>query len=169
MPDWTLMNDLSTGDLVTEADMDALRGNLEYLLDPNHQRIRRDDAGDYATTSTVFVDVDATHLTLTLETHGGPVLVFLTGTASMSGVGSLTYFDVAVDGVRAGTPSASGAGLTTFTSPAASTQHNVSFSFLVTGLAAGVHTFKLQWRVGSTTGYLYANSNSPVHFTAIEL
>ena len=168
MPDWTLMNDLSTGDLVTEADMDALRGNLEYLLDPNQQRIRR-DAGDYTTTSTVFVDVDATNLTLTLETHGGPVLVFLTGRSSMSGVGSLTYFDVAVDGVRAGTPSAGDAGLTAFTSPATNAQHNVSFSFLVTGLAAGEHTFKLQWRVSSTTATLYANSNSPIHFTAIEL
>lgn len=168
MPDWTLMNDLTTGDLVTEADMDALRGNLEYLLDPNHQLIRR-DAGTYSTTSTSFVDVDPTNLALTLETHGGPVLVSLTGAGSMNSIGALTYFDVEVDGVRAGSSSASGAGLIAYTSPAASTQQNVSFSFLVTGLAAGTHTFKLQWRVSSTTTYLYANTNNPAHFSAIEV
>ena len=115
------------------------------------------------------MDVDAANLTLTLETHGGPVLVSLTGASSMTGTGSLTYFDVAVDGVREGTPVVSGAGLIAYASPAASIQHNVSFSHLVIGLAAGVHTFKLQWRVTSTTGYLYATTNNPVHFTAIEL
>jgi hypothetical protein len=31
MVSWTAMNDLSTDDIVTEADMDALRSNLEYI------------------------------------------------------------------------------------------------------------------------------------------
>jgi hypothetical protein len=168
MPDWTLMNDLTTGDLVTEADMDALRGNLEYLLDPNHQAIRR-DAGNYTTTSTTFVDVDATNLTITLETHGGPVWVGLTGMASINGVGAISYFDVEMDGVRLGSTSPTGAGLVNFTTPSSGTQLNVSFSLLVTGLAAGTHTLKLQWRVSSITVTLYAIATNPMHFSAIEL
>jgi hypothetical protein len=168
MPDWTAMNDLSTGDLVTEADMDAIRGNIEYLLDPNHARTRRDTAS-YTTTSTTFVDVDATNLAISLETHGGPVLVSVAGAASMTGVGALTYFDLEVDGVRQGSASGSGAGLVAFTSPAASHQHNISLAHLVTGLAAGTHTFKLQWRVSATTATLYAAANNPVHVMAIEL
>jgi len=168
MPDWTLMNDLTTGDLVTEADMDALRGNLEYLLDPNHQRIRR-DSGNYSTTSTTFVDVDSTNLSITLETHGGPVLVSLVGAASMSGASVVTYFDLTVDGVRQGSASGTGDGLLAFGSPASSVRHNVSFGYLITGLPAGTYTFKLQWRVSSSTVYLFAGTDNPANFSAIEL
>jgi len=168
MPDWTTMNDLSTGDLVTEADMDAIRGNIEYLLDPNHQRIRR-DAGNYTTTSTSFVDVDAANLRISLETHGGPVLVCLTGAASMNGVGALMYFDVEVDGVREGSPLATGAGLLALSSISSGTQVNIGFAHLVTGLAAGTHVLKLQWHVSSITATLHAASNNPLHFSAIEL
>ena len=140
MPDWTLMNDLTTGDLVTEADMDALRGNLEYLLDPNHERIRR-DTSNYTTTSTSFVDVDATNLVITLETHGGPVLVSLTGAISMAGTGAIVYLDVEVDGTREGSTSGTGSGLLDTTSSLANAPTNASFGHLVTGLAA-LFTFR---------------------------
>lgn len=168
MPDWSLMNDLTTGDLVTEADMDALRGNLEYLLDPNHQRIRR-DASDYVTTSTSFVDVDPTNLVITLETHGGPVLVSLSGVVTNGGSGAITYFDVAVDGTREGTPGATGTGLFAISSPTSGAYTSINAGHLVTGLAAGTHTFKFQWRVSGNTATLHAASDRPLHFSAIEL
>ncbi len=167
MPTWTAMRDLATDDLVTEADMDAIRGNIEYLLDPNRQRILRDNGSYYATTSTAFVDVDATNLAATLDTHGGPVLALVSGSAWNASAGSAVYLDLAVDGARVG---ASFAGLLLVTSIAAGEEHNASFALLVTGLAAGSHTFKLQWKVNGGTGNLRATAASiPLGLTVIEL
>ncbi len=165
MPVWTTMNDLATGDLVTEADMDAIRGNIEYLLDPSKARVLRDNSGNYTTTSTAFVDVDAANLAVTLTTNGGPVLVSASGVARNTSSSDATCFDVAVDGTRVG--DGFGQGLVRVTG---TTYANMSFAVLVTGLAAGSHTFKLQWSVTAGTGDLISQSGkTPVQLTAIEL
>ncbi len=170
MPDWTTMRSLATGDLVTEADMEALRGNIEYLLDPSHQRILRTAASSYLTTSTTFVDVDSTNLSLSLTTHGGPVLVIFSGCVYGSVTSVRAYLDVAIDGTRhAGTP----LGLLQFgglgTAPADG--RPAAFSLLVNGLEAGTHTFVLQWAASSSgTIYLLAQTfYNPIQFAAIEL
>ena len=165
MPSWTTMNDLSTGDLVTEADMDAIRGNIEYLLDPNPQRLLRDNGGNYSTTSTAFVDVDGTNLAATITTHGGPVLVLASGVyyGSASIVISL---DIAVDGTRLGSSFAEGL----YRKAVSTGADAFTLAALVTGLSAGAHTFKLQWKVNTGTGYLQsAAAQTPVQLTVIEL
>lgn len=165
MPSWTTMNDLATGDLVTEADMDAIRGNIEYLLDPNKARVLRNNSGNYTTTSTAFVDVDATNLAVTLTTNGGPVLVIASGAARNTSSSDATCFDAAVDGTRIGADFDQGLVRVTGTN-----YGSMAFAALVTGLSAGSHTFKLQWRVTAATGNLISESGKhPVQFSAIEL
>lgn len=165
MPSWTTMNDLSTGSLVTEADMDAIRENIEYLLDPNKQQVQRNNSGSYSTTSTVFVDVDATNVKSTVTTNGGPVLVMVTLNASHAGLVNIS-FDIDVDGTRWGA---------SFTDGICEVYGNsvlrvVNFAILVTGLGAASHTFKLQWKTDAGTAYLVSNSTQvPVTITAVEI
>lgn len=161
---WTSMTNLSTGDLVSEADMDAIRGNIEYLLDPNKQIIKHDNGADYTTTSTSFVDVDATNLSLTITTNGGPVLVSAAFTWGANTGNITVYFDLDVDG--ASYTSSKGVHFEYY--PASTGSHLGGFSVLVDGLTAGSHTFKLQWKVGSGTGRIYSNG-SVVLLSAIEL
>lgn len=161
MPSWTTMNDLTTGDLVTEADMDALRGNIEYLLSPNTAQVLR-DSGDLTTTSTAFVD--AAGLSLALVTHGGPVLVIFSGTIRSSG-GVTIYLDLDVNGTRQGGTK----GLVYDYLPTSGSRTNAAFALLLTGLAAGTHTIALQWCVSGGTGTLDASSSAPAQLSAIEL
>ena len=164
MPTWSTMTDLSTDDLVTEADMDALRGNIEYLLDPNKQRILRDNGSDYTTTSTSFVDVDATNLAATITTNGGPVLVIVNSVVWNSG--GYTDFDVTVDGARIGGSFAWGLLRTTN----GGSFETFCIAALVPGLSAGSHTFKLQWKVTAGTGHLLAQAaKTPTQLSVIEL
>lgn len=167
MPTWTTMNNLSTGDLVTEADMDALRGNIEYLLDPNRQRLLRNNGGAYSTTSTAFVDVDATNLAATITTNGGPVLVMVSAVGYVGNTGAYLALDVAVDGTRLA--AAHTGGLISPKFDVALSEKALAFAVLATGLAGGTHTFKLQWRVSAGTGYLQSDSGCPVHLGVIEL
>lgn len=172
MPDWTAMTNRAAGDVILEADWDAYQGNLEYLLDPNKQTANYTAGSHYSTTSGTFANVDGTNLSLTVETHGGPVLVCFTGTLSATGgtTNSPGAFDFTVDGTRFA--SANTLGLLATRSVGAGEYQNVSFAVLVTGLTAGSHTFTLQWlRVsGDRTLQLCSTAaTSPVVFSAIEL
>lgn len=166
MATWATMNDLSTGDLVTETDMDTLRGNIEYLLNPNHEAIVY-GTGNYLTTSTSFVDVDATNLSITLTTNGGPVLV--TFTCQVYSSANVMAFDITVDGTRVG--AGYSRGLTAQDLINDFDGANVSCTVLVTGLAAGSHTFKLQHLSGNGGNAIIMASSTyaPVSLSAIEL
>lgn len=170
MPEWTTMRTLVTGDLVTEEDMAALRGNLHYLLDPNKARLIHNSGSGYTTTSTSFVDIDSANLSITLQTHGGPVLVTFAANAYASNASYRARFDLSVDGTRyTGMPlgllQASNLGNdVTAATP-------VAFAVLVTGLAAGTHTFRPQWCVtsGSTVSLVSYTAYNAIALAAIEL
>lgn len=169
MPAWTAMRNLATGDLVTETDMDAIRGNIEYLFTPNSASIMLTDAGTISSTSTIWHDIHE-DLEVTLTTYGGPVL--LTFTASFYGVtvGNIAFFDVAVDGTLV-----SGCTYGITSQVAASTNVNqcesVTMTVLLTDLAAGSHVFKPQWKMNSgTTGKIQASTSyNATGFSVIEL
>ena len=159
---WTTPTTVSAGDKLTSTMWNnQVAGNLSYLLSPNKGMIIRNNNGDYSTTSTSWVDVDATNLSITITTYGGPVLVLaamLTGQTS----GDTGGIDVTMDGTRIG--EASTLGLVNATST------YVPICTIVTP-AAGSHTFKLQYR---TTNASYAtiirsNTYEVVTFAAIEL
>ncbi|GEM_PF-379305 len=154
--------------LVTESDLnEQVRDNLNYLKGrvdtPATAHYTLTETTDYSTSSLTFVDVDNVKLALTLNTNGGDVLVSFFGAIYAPNTQeNAVYFDVAVNGVRRGgdegvimVASKNGSGLTIQTG-------TFAFTLLVTGLSAGTHTFKLQWRVlqypmslrsGGTTPY----------------
>jgi hypothetical protein len=125
------------------------------------QRVVVDDVGTYQTTSTTFVDIDATRLSITMTTGASWVLIFLSGTTwNTSSPGNM--FDVTVDGVRQG-------GANGIHYEVGNVPHGVSLTWL-TQVAAGSHEFRPQWRVSAGTGMLAASSAmSPVMFAVIEI
>lgn len=153
---WTQPKTWSSEPLVA-GDMNThIRDNLEALKDPPSDNYELNELSDYSTTSTSFVDVDSTNLAFTIVTNGGDVLIGFHGTVS-GGTGNIDpCFDVDIDGTLvAGDDgiivSQSGARLA------------VSFVRLVTGLSAGSHTFKLQWKARNAgTITLFAGAGGTV-------
>lgn len=156
---WTQPKTWSSEPL-TSSDLNThLRDNLEELKDPPSGDYTLNEVSDYTTTSTTFVDVDATNLSVTLTTNGGDVFVFF---APLVGLGSsqVVFFDLDVDGTGLGGDDGivaavpSGVGIA------------IPVMAMITGLAAGSHTIKLQWKVSGGTATLYAGagtSNGDVH------
>jgi hypothetical protein len=124
-------------------------------------------AGSYTTTSTTFVDVDGTNMSLTITTGARRVNVGLIGTASLSvAAGNLYAFDITVDGTRQG-----GTYGYYFRQPSTATYGEpVGFIYPTDVLSAGSHTFKLQWRVlGATTATLFGDSSAYASFFVEEV
>ncbi|MBZ0293888.1 MAG: hypothetical protein K8L99_15090 [Anaerolineae bacterium] len=116
------------------------------------------EGSDYQTTATGWVNVDASNLSITITTAGGDVLVGFHGVCAPANDQSI-FFDIALDNVRQGGDDGVIACRRT------STQSAVTFSFvrLLTGINAGAHSFRLQWRVSGGTGTLYAGAGT-AHF-----
>lgn len=140
-----------TSEPLTSADLNThLRDNLEALKDPPSAHYAPQETTDYTTTSLAWVDVDSAGLSLTIETHGGDVLVSFHGVV----FGTELAFDVAVDGVRLGGDN----GLVLHVD--GSNAGSVAFTRLVSGLSAGSHTFALQWRTRFAGITLYAGAGT---------
>lgn len=100
-------------------------------------------ASNPTTTSTTFVDVDS--MAVTLTTTGGELLVQATITSSHgSGLGTI-QFALALDG-------GGEVGIVQRTLTNANDQVVTSLAWRFAGVAAGSHTVKLRWLVGSGTG-----------------
>ncbi len=159
---WTTPRTWVDQELVTAGLLNThLRDNLNYLLAPNCQEIKLTN-GDKSTTSTTPVDISG--LSITLTTNGGPVLVVFDGLFHDNGV--LTHFvNLRVDG----TDYASGAMMYGALYDSSADPRHHTLAVLITGLAAGSHTFKMRWYVSSDTVTMLANASYPAHFSAIEL
>ena len=166
MPDWTTPKTWETDELVTASDMNAqVRDNVDHLHTrmENFDEYTLNEGSDYTTTSTSFVDVDTTgselELTITTTKDNAVVLVHFHGTVDHNSTG-LLFFDVALDGTRVGEDD----GIVKWQCPGY--DGVVSFTRAVPVASEDEHTFKLQWRVGSGTGTLYAGAgtaNADVH------
>lgn len=149
---WTTPKTWATDELVTASNLNThLRDNLNALKSPPSAAYTLNEAADFTTTSTSFVDVSASKLALTITTAGGDVLVHFDGRL---GATARVYLDVAVDGTRL----AGDDGITA--NGDSGTAESISFTRLITGLSAGAHTFKLQWKVNTGTGTLYAGAGT---------
>jgi hypothetical protein len=152
---WSSPRSWSVGELVTAALLNThLRDNLEFLKTPPTASYVLNESSDYTTTSTSFVNVDNTKLALTITSAGGDVLVGFCGVIAAS-TNLNAFFDVEVDGVRL----AGDDGLVV-NGAASGGRYTVTFFRLITGLAAGSHTFKLQWKTSAGTLTLYAGAGS---------
>ncbi len=139
---WTTpKTDWTTGELVAAEDMNAVGENLAQLGSV------RSAVGAYTTPEDItagvseFTDIDSSNLSLTITTAGGDVMIHFHGSVERFG-GQWTYMDIDldVDGNRQGDDS----GILQFFIDHKET--TVSFTRLIQNLAAGSHTFKLQWK-----------------------
>ncbi len=144
---WTTpKTDWNTGELVTAADLNAIGANLALL------RYSSTAVAAYTTpedinnpTNNEFTDVDSINLSLTITTGGGDVLVHFDGVVQRGeGRNTENSFDFVVDGIRQGNEN--GLIRTHVQIP----RLNQSFTRLIQNLSAGPHTFKLQWKNGSS-------------------
>lgn len=154
---WTLPRSWATDDLVDETMMNQqVRDNLLYLHSGRPgATVARDNNASYSTSSLNFVNIDGTNLSLTITTTGGKVLVLFTGAFSEAGSLALNvYLDIAVDGTRIGAAGAYGLCKASLNN----TAQTLSIAKVVMGLAAGAHTFTVQWMVDSSVAYLLAGN-----------
>lgn len=154
---WTTPKTWATNDPMDASTLNThVRDNLNALKAPPTASYKLNESANYSTTSTSFADIDAANLALTITTTGGDVLVVFAGSFSNGGGAAYVYVDFAVDGTRQGLDD----GVLCLYSPSASSMLNGSFAWLVTGLAAGSHTFKLQWKSSGGTITLYAGAGT---------
>lgn len=164
---WTTPKTWTTGELVTATDLNThVRDNLSFLktkVDAGSNRFKCYIATPYiTTTSTSFVDMSTGSLSGTLTTSGNPVLIG--ASSSWNGdTGTNLYLDVLVDSARLGPLDV---GLLTAYIPSGN-QYYPFCLLTIRDFAAGNHNFKLQWRVSSGGGRLYASN--PISFFAMEL
>ncbi len=146
---WTSPVTWNPGQVVAASDLNAqLRDNLIYLFARPQGVVKRDNGASYTTTSTSFVDIDGTNLKITLNISGSAVLLGFTG------CGYLAQFDFLIDSTRYASAGADGL------VDAGGALGPICMIGLVTGLAAGSHTFKVQWKVTGGTGALYAGNGT---------
>ena len=137
-----------TSEPLTSIDLNTfVRDNQNHLKDRIDSSASRVVSGirNYSTTATEWVDVDALELSLTLQTHGGDVLVGFTGAVYHNANSKTTYFNVAVDESNR----FSDDGITQFSNANYQDVFRfkpLSFVVLIPGLASGSHVFKLRWK-----------------------
>lgn len=157
---WITPKTWVTNEPLTASDLNIhLRDNLNALKAPPTDEYTLNESSAYTTTSTSFVDIDATNLALTITTTGGDVMIGFNATIYGSG-GTLptVYFDVDIDGVRM----MGDDGIIGHHIESTSSTYGQTFVVLKQGLSAGSHTFKLQWRVTAGTGGLIAGDGGSV-------
>ncbi len=145
---WTAPDTYATGDLITATDLNLIRDNLEYLHTPNGNQIEL--TANYTTTSASFTDFSPS-ITLTVVGTGAPVYINFDANFDIaSGTGSNTALNVQlfIDGVAQGDASR---GIAEVLFGSSTEKHRISFQRRKTGLSAGSHTFKLQWKTSGNT------------------
>lgn len=132
-------------------------------ITPPVYRVQSSQAEGVTNISNAGSWADMTNMSITLTTRGGDVLLMFSGTFRTGGAQEVQLrFDV--DGTAKHTILREGS-FTEFNGK----DWPESLQYLVTGLAAGSHTFKVQWaRVGTNTVYQDGTSYPRV-FTALEL
>lgn len=148
---------------------EQIRDNQEYLFDPANDSIDYDEGTDKTTTTTGFQAVDTgggTDLRLSVDSYGEDIAVSFTGFASLVNSGANAgglYFNVLIDGTTSAVAD-DGIQAAYAASLASAIYFPVRFRVIITGLAAGTHTFDLTWKVsasgGTTTGTLYAGAGT---------
>ncbi len=142
---WTDVADGVIGDQFSADLFTDIADDLDFLRNPPSGTYALSTAGsNITTTSTSFVDLTST--TVTLTTQGNPINIYFNCRANTTNA----RFDILVDGVSI-TADNEGLGAVT----PASTFGNNSF-FRRIAVTAASHTVKVQWRVTTGTGTVYA-------------
>lgn len=140
-----------TSEPLTSIDLNTyVRDNQNHLKDRIDSSVSRvvSGAANYSTTATEWVDVDPRELSLTLQTHGGDVLLGFTGAIRHHANNKASYFNIAVDDKDY----FSDDGVTQFHNAAREDVFRfkpLSIVVMIPALAPGSHVFKLRWKTGS--------------------
>jgi hypothetical protein len=155
MPTWTAPITFGTGDPLTAAELnEQLRDNTLALKTPPRDQRIIDEASDYTTASTSFVDVDGTNINLQFTTTGGDIMVGFVGAIANTTLAAQNYLDITLDSVRQGGSD----GIIGCNTPVANFTVPISFVWMIPAPDAGAHTIKLQWKVSAGTATLWAGA-----------
>jgi len=121
-----------------------LTTNQNALKAPPWDTYEANEVSNYGTISSSYADVDGTNYSFTLTTTGGDVLIGFNGGALDA------YIDVSVDGTRI--INDTDGGLVDATAYGS----GCCFAHIITGLAAGSHTFVLQFKTAAFAGTILA-------------
>ncbi len=153
MTDWTAPATFTPGQIVTATDLNTnVRDNPLYLFTRPQQTILSNVGTDYTTTSTTFVDIDATNLKITKTLFGTAVLLGFTGSYALNNTATV-YWDFDINGTRFASGGTEGITGTPFSSTLGNL---ITLVVLVTGLTPGSNTFKIKWRVSANTATLFS-------------
>lgn len=157
---WVTPDTFVAGQLVTAQHMNTMRDNFLALKTPAYFTCWIDEAADYTTTSTSFVDIDTTNaeLTGTITTAGGAVLLGFSAACEHSSATAKIYLDFDVDGTRLGLDD----GIYMTDNFVATEAMAIAYTFLIPAgtLAAGSHVFKAVWKTSASTATLYAGAGT---------
>lgn len=155
---WTTPKTWATAEALIASDLNThLRDNLDALKSPPTDHYELNEASDYTTTSTTFVDVDGTNLSLTITPTSDTVMIGFNGAIANNTATGVVYLDVDINGSRF----AGDDGILAITSTGAGQVLNGSFVVIATGLTPDTaYTFKLQWKQSGGTGKMWAGAGS---------
>lgn len=124
---------------------EQIRDNLLALKSPPTSHYEANELSDYNSTSATYADID-TDWNFTMNTNGGDILIGLIGSAGTAITNAL--IDVEVDGSRIANNTSGGILQVNLQTQLMHT----GFLRWIRGLAAGSHTFKLQWKIVTAGG-----------------
>lgn len=139
---------ISEKQIVTHTHFNNLKDAIGIIRSPGRNYyLRGSGDADLTTSSTSAADLGANFTVTALDLSGNPVRVHLYSGRHTT-TATLTEIDLLVDGVsvRGGTSVWRGV-----------TNVPVNFCWIVDGLSAGTHDFKIQWKIsGAGTSTLYS-------------
>jgi len=136
---WTTPTTVNAGDKLTSTLWNnQVAGNLNYLKATVASKVHTAGA-DITSTSTSFVDVDATNIANSITTVGDDGILLIYMHFSAYGAGVTPIFRIDVDGTAYPVTGQLDGG------------SNIErpLFLIVSGLAAGEHTVKLQWKASA--------------------
>jgi hypothetical protein len=148
MPTYPTITQFTEKQVLTAAELNELVDAIDIIRDPGRYYYARGSGdADLTTSSTSAADLNANTTVTGLDVSGNPVRVILYAGRHTT-TATLTEIDLLVDGVsvRGGTSVWRGV-----------TNVPVNFCWIVSGLSAGTHDFKIQWKInGAGTSTLFS-------------
>lgn len=171
---WSSPRTFVAGKALTATQMNEITNNISYLYTRPQKLITvRGSGANPTTASTSFGDVDA-QFSFSLETSGGAVEFNLLAMLSNTTLNTLTAFDILMDNttyLSSLTNTALNGGIWSWKENVAAyidsakvTPYRVEAGVI----PAGIHTYKLQWRVSAGTTTLYLAAGYLCQFSAVE-
>lgn len=154
---WSTPETYTTGLLMTATKMNLISANLNALKAPPGDDVEL--TGDISTTSTSFVDL--TGATVTFTSAGGNLFAMFTATVTGASAAVIT-FRFALDGTGTNNTLAVAAG-------DANPRCATFFWRWTSGISAGSHTIKVQWKVSTGTGTVSGATSASAFLYAGEL